>query len=194
MSYHLPATLSPPEWICNKSGSCVRHFSVSLVVWAKSQDSVNKPQFLKRKESRCGSNKGSRVDYDILSSHHCTTNRSVVAHGGVCILAGKSIGVDCSGPQCGDHMTCTGSDVTRCACSEGYEENTFNRCGSAVNGTCSSVEHCANDMECSENSTCVCRSPLIVKADGFCGRISDLLHCFTAVSYTHLTLPTKLSV
>ena len=28
------------------------------IVWAKSQDSVHKPQFLKRKESRSGSNRG----------------------------------------------------------------------------------------------------------------------------------------
>ena len=36
------------------------HFNVSLIVWAKSQDSVHKPQFFeeKRKESRSGSNQG----------------------------------------------------------------------------------------------------------------------------------------
>ena len=51
-------TLSPPEWLCIKVGSCVSHFNVSLIVWAKSQDSVRKPQFLKRKESRSGSNRG----------------------------------------------------------------------------------------------------------------------------------------
>ena len=34
------------------------HFNVSLIVWTKSQDSVHKPQFLKRKESRSGSNLG----------------------------------------------------------------------------------------------------------------------------------------
>ena len=28
------------------------HFNVSLIVWAKSQDSVHKPQFLKRREGR----------------------------------------------------------------------------------------------------------------------------------------------
>ena len=49
---------SPPEWLCIKVGSCVSHFNVSLAVWAKSQDSVHKPQFLKRKESRSGSNRG----------------------------------------------------------------------------------------------------------------------------------------
>ena len=38
--------------------SCVSHYNVSLTVWAKSQDSVHKPQFLKRKESRSGSNQG----------------------------------------------------------------------------------------------------------------------------------------
>ena len=38
--------------------SCVSHFNVSLIVWAKSQDSVHKPPFLKRKESRSGSNQG----------------------------------------------------------------------------------------------------------------------------------------
>ena len=43
---------------CIKAGSSVRHFNVSLSVWAKSQDSVHKPQFLKRKESRSGSNRG----------------------------------------------------------------------------------------------------------------------------------------
>ena len=34
------------------------HFNVSLIVWAKSRDGVRKPQFLKRKESRSGSNRG----------------------------------------------------------------------------------------------------------------------------------------
>ena len=32
------------------------HFNVSFIVWATTQDSVLKPQFLKRKESRSGSN------------------------------------------------------------------------------------------------------------------------------------------
>ena len=41
-----------------KVGSCVSHFNFSLIVWAKSQDSVHKPQFLKRKESRSGLNRG----------------------------------------------------------------------------------------------------------------------------------------
>ena len=36
----------------------MRHFNVSLIVWAKSQDSVHKPQFLKRNESRSGSIRG----------------------------------------------------------------------------------------------------------------------------------------
>ena len=35
---------------CIKVGSCVSHFNVSLIVWAKSQDSVHKPQYLKRRE------------------------------------------------------------------------------------------------------------------------------------------------
>ena len=34
------------------------HFNLSLNVWAKPQDSVHKSQFLKRKESRSGSNRG----------------------------------------------------------------------------------------------------------------------------------------
>ena len=59
MSYHLLAILSPPEWLCIQVGSCVSHFNVSLTVRAKSQDSVHKPPFfLKRKESRSGSNRG----------------------------------------------------------------------------------------------------------------------------------------
>ena len=37
---------------CIKVGSCVSHFNVSLIVWARSQDSVRKPQFLKRRERR----------------------------------------------------------------------------------------------------------------------------------------------
>ena len=49
---HLFVTLLPPEWFCIKAGSCVSHFNVSLIVWAKSQDSVHKPQFLKRRERR----------------------------------------------------------------------------------------------------------------------------------------------
>ena len=41
---HLLASLSPPEWFCIKVGGCVSHFNVSLIVWAKSQDSVHKPE------------------------------------------------------------------------------------------------------------------------------------------------------
>ena len=58
MSCHLLLTLSPPEWLCIKVGSCARPFNVSLIVWAKSQGSVHKPQFLKTTESRSGSNRG----------------------------------------------------------------------------------------------------------------------------------------
>ena len=36
----------------------MRHFNLSLIVWAKLQDSVHKPQILKRNESRSGSNRG----------------------------------------------------------------------------------------------------------------------------------------
>ena len=36
----------------------MNHFNVSLTVLTKSQDSVHNPQFLKRKESRSGSNRG----------------------------------------------------------------------------------------------------------------------------------------
>ena len=54
MPYHVVATLSPPEWLCVKAGSRVSHFNVSFIVRAKSQDSVHKPQYLKRKESRNG--------------------------------------------------------------------------------------------------------------------------------------------
>ena len=42
---HLLVTLSPPERFCIKVGSYLSHFNVSLIVWAKSQDSVRKPQF-----------------------------------------------------------------------------------------------------------------------------------------------------
>ena len=59
MSYHLLATLLPPDWLCIKAGSCVKHFNVSLIVWTKSRDSVHNPQSFKRKESRSGSNRGS---------------------------------------------------------------------------------------------------------------------------------------
>ena len=58
MSYHLLATLLPPDWLCIKAGSCVRHFDDTLIVWAKSRDSVDNPQSFKRKESRSGSNRG----------------------------------------------------------------------------------------------------------------------------------------
>ena len=36
---------------------CLSRFNVSLIVWTKSQDSNHKPQVLKRKESRSGSNR-----------------------------------------------------------------------------------------------------------------------------------------
>ena len=44
----------------NGSALCdgVSHFNVSLIMRAKSQESIHKPQFLKRKESRSGSNRG----------------------------------------------------------------------------------------------------------------------------------------
>ena len=56
---YLLTQLSPPQWHCIKMGSCLSHFDVSLTVWEESQDRVNKPQFLKRKESRSGWNRGS---------------------------------------------------------------------------------------------------------------------------------------
>ena len=39
---------------CIKMGSDESHFNVSLIVKEKSQDSVHRPQFLKKKESRSG--------------------------------------------------------------------------------------------------------------------------------------------
>ena len=36
---------------CIKGGSYMNHFNVSSIVWAKSQDTVHKPQVWKRKES-----------------------------------------------------------------------------------------------------------------------------------------------
>ena len=36
----------------------MRHFNVLLIAWTKSQDSVHESHFLKRKESRSGSNRG----------------------------------------------------------------------------------------------------------------------------------------
>ena len=38
--------------LMTKVGRCVSHFNVSLIVWAKAQDGVHKPQFLKRRERR----------------------------------------------------------------------------------------------------------------------------------------------
>ena len=58
---HTYSLHSSPEWFCIKLGSCVSHFDVSLIVWAKSQDSVHKPQFLKTEESWSGSNRGPSV-------------------------------------------------------------------------------------------------------------------------------------
>ena len=55
---HLLNALSPPEWFCIKVGICLSHSNTSFIVWAKSQDSVHKPHFLKRKQSRSGSNRG----------------------------------------------------------------------------------------------------------------------------------------
>ena len=49
---YLTPTLSPLEWFCIKVGSCVSHFNVSVIVWAKSQDTVHKPIVLKRRERR----------------------------------------------------------------------------------------------------------------------------------------------
>ena len=52
------------------------HFNVSFIVWAKSQDSVCKPQFLKRKENRSGSNRGPSAyqpSQARLKEGHCLT-------------------------------------------------------------------------------------------------------------------------
>ena len=38
--------------ILHEGGQMVSHFNVSLIVWAKSQDSVHEQQFLKRRERR----------------------------------------------------------------------------------------------------------------------------------------------
>ena len=39
-------TLLPPERLCIKADSCVRHCNVSWIVWAKSQDSVHQQQHM----------------------------------------------------------------------------------------------------------------------------------------------------
>ena len=75
MSHHLLATLSPPEWLCIKAGNCARHFNVLLAAWAKSQDNIHKPQILKRKESRSGSNRG-------LSAYQHSALKSTEAYQG----------------------------------------------------------------------------------------------------------------
>ena len=59
MSYHLLPAPSPPEWLCIKADSCARHFNISFIVWAESQDGVHKPQFLERKKGQSGWNQGS---------------------------------------------------------------------------------------------------------------------------------------
>ena len=41
------------------------HFNVSLIVWEKSQDSVHKPQFLKRRERRA---EADRTEVFLLTS------------------------------------------------------------------------------------------------------------------------------
>ena len=43
---------------CIKAGSCVRRYNVTLIMGAKSQDTVHKPHFFKRKESWSRSNQG----------------------------------------------------------------------------------------------------------------------------------------
>ena len=50
-------------------GSCLSHFNVSLIVWTKSQDSVHKPQFLKRRERRA---KADRTKILLLTSQALT--------------------------------------------------------------------------------------------------------------------------
>ena len=47
---YLTPTLSPPEWFGIKVGSCVSHFNVSLIVWAKSQDSVHNHNFTREEK------------------------------------------------------------------------------------------------------------------------------------------------
>ena len=48
-----------------KVGNCVSHFNVSLIVQAESQESVHKPQFLKRRERRA---KVDRTEVLLLTS------------------------------------------------------------------------------------------------------------------------------
>ena len=66
---------------CIKVGSCVSHFNVALIVWAKSQNSVHKPQFLKGKESLSGSNRGpSAYQPCALPLGHTASQGSLVAY------------------------------------------------------------------------------------------------------------------
>ena len=57
--WHQLVTLSPPEWLCVKVGSCVSHFNVSSTVCGQGHKTVSiNHNFFQRKESRCGSNRG----------------------------------------------------------------------------------------------------------------------------------------
>ena len=56
---------------------CEPFSNVSLIVWAKSQDSVHKPPFLKRKESRSGSNRGSAYQHSALPLGHSGSHRDL---------------------------------------------------------------------------------------------------------------------
>ena len=52
-------------------GSCVSH--VSLIVWAKSKDSVHKPQFLKRRERRAKADRTEVLLLTTLAPYHSAT-------------------------------------------------------------------------------------------------------------------------
>ena len=65
------------------------HFNVSLIVWAKSRDSVHKPQFLKRRERRAEADHEHAVDYAEEEEELCDEctetmtlgSRSLLPHG-----------------------------------------------------------------------------------------------------------------
>ena len=73
------------------------HFNVSLTVWAKSQDSVHKPQFLKRRERRADADRTEVLLLTSLAPYRWATPAHSLASGACSTFK----------PGAGSHAPCT---------------------------------------------------------------------------------------
>ena len=154
----------------------MRHFNVSLIVWAKSQDSVHKPQFWKRKESQNGSNRGpSAYKPSALPLGH-TGSLTMSAF----IIHQLTIFRLCTGHGCENHHLLTKfktgqSELCTCQTDNLTTEHLLQACPQHDSLTTEHLLQACPQHDSLRRQFWPVKTPL-------------------AVSYTHLTLPTRRTV